>query len=365
MIKTTAIKYANKGNFSVIWDTGRRCNYDCSYCEATRHNNYSRHKDLEELKKTFDFIREYANVFNKKRKIAAETHINFTGGEPTINPNFWKLLEYIKSLSEYTQLGLTTNGAWNNKYSKLISKYISWVTVSYHAEAHQSLKDQCIKNILTLAENKTIINVNMMLHVDYWDECVSVYEMLKSKGINCRLRPIGDGAITINGWFKDTDGSMRRTSHEYTAEQQQWFWEQQGLPNKANGAAEGTQMGRACCGSICLTGKVDNVWQPIKLIDTHFKNWHCMVDWFFLYVDQETGEIYHHQTCKALLNNQRGSIGNLSDTATILSTLSDRLNAPTIEHIVCPNQRCGCGMCVPKAQSLDDFIEIKSMFINE
>ena len=37
-------------NFQVTWDLGRRCNYDCSYCPVTRHDNFSPHATLDELK---------------------------------------------------------------------------------------------------------------------------------------------------------------------------------------------------------------------------------------------------------------------------------------------------------------------------
>jgi len=40
--------------FQVTWDIGRRCNYDCSYCPAHRHDNFSPHATLEELIKNAD-----------------------------------------------------------------------------------------------------------------------------------------------------------------------------------------------------------------------------------------------------------------------------------------------------------------------
>jgi hypothetical protein len=44
--------------FQVTWDTGRRCNYDCSYCPAHRHDNFSPHATLEDLIKNLspDFL---------------------------------------------------------------------------------------------------------------------------------------------------------------------------------------------------------------------------------------------------------------------------------------------------------------------
>ena len=41
----------------VTWDLGRRCNYDCSYCPAHRHDNFSPHATLEELKANDLYLR--------------------------------------------------------------------------------------------------------------------------------------------------------------------------------------------------------------------------------------------------------------------------------------------------------------------
>ena len=78
-----------------------------------------------------------------------------------------------------------------------------------------------------------------------------------------------------------------------------------------------------------------------------------MVDWYFLHIDQHTGTVYHHQTCQALHNGQRGPVGYITDSEKLLRELSNRLSNP--QPIICPNQKCGCGMCVPKAQSSEDF----------
>jgi MoaA/NifB/PqqE/SkfB family radical SAM enzyme len=360
MIKTTAINTINENIFSVVWDTGRFCNYDCTYCEATRHNNFSKHKPLSEFKDTFKFIKEWTDTYNEHRITPAPVHINFTGGEPTANPNFWELIDHIKSHPGYT-LSLTTNGAWPKKKSEKIAENFASVTVSYHAEAKPRLKKQVIENIMLLAETKVNLQVNVMLHVDYWEETTQLYETLKSKGIRCNPRPIGDGSVVRKGWFIDSDGTNRRTSHEYTEEQQTWFWNQVGLDKKPNTLAEGNQLGRKCCGNIPLQGKVDGTWQPITLIDTHFENWHCMVDWFFLYIDQETKNVYHHQTCKAFYSKTTGPIGNLDQADKMIDDLKSRLFSDNNDHIICPNQRCGCGMCVPKAKDLDDFKVLQNL----
>ena len=363
MLKTTAIRNVNNDGLSVIWDTGRFCNFDCSYCEATRHNNYSKHKPLEEFIATFKFVKSWIDAYNVRLINPGRPGINFTGGEPTANPNFWELVDYIKKQVPYYNLSLTTNGAWGEIYSKKIMENFSGVTISYHAEADKKLKARSIRNILKLAKTDIWLQVNVMLHVDYWDETVNLYKQLKSQGIRCNLRPIGDGSIIRKGWFIDSDGTNRRTSHEYTPEQQQWFWNEMGIADPSKISAEGNQLGRACCGARPLEGKVDNEWQTIKLIDTHFEDWYCMVDWFFLYIDQETGNVFHHQTCKAFYEKTTGPIGNLSNSTQMLVDLSKRLSQETVVPIICPNKRCGCGMCVPKAKTLDDFKSLQRLII--
>lgn len=349
MIETTAIRKVSNEPFLVTWDTGRRCNYDCTYCEAHRHNNFSRHRTLEELLKTFEFIREWSNLYKEDRTV----NIDFTGGEPTVNPNFWALIEYIRKQPENYYLALTSNGTWGKKNLQNVTDCFDGVTISYHCEAADDIKQNVIDNIIAIKQSGKWVKVNLMMHVDYFEEYKRVYTLLKSHGVNVKLRPIGDGNVARPGWFIDTDGTNRRTSHEYPTEQQEWFWNEMGIVRKADKKTEGTEMGRACCGGRCIEGCVDNVWQPVNLIKTEFKGWYCDVDHYFLHIDQETELVYHHQTCQAKYNGERGSIGSLSNVPAMLEYAKNK------SIIVCPNQRCGCGMCVPKAKELAVFNELR------
>jgi len=345
MIKIDAVDLTNPERIMVTWDTGRRCNYDCSYCEATRHDNYSKPQPYETLMKTFEFVKEYTKIYSHL------VNINFTGGEPTVNPAFWDFAEYIKNNEDRFRLSLTTNGAWHPKNTERIAEIFEGVTVSYHAEADDKLKKQVLENIRLLYQKGIWLQVNVMMHVDYFDECVEVCNELKELGIKHQPRPIGDGNISRQGWFLDTDGTPRRTSHDYSPEQQVWYFNYLGIsaPNETD--KQGTELGRTCCGGRCMKGIKNGQWQDITHIDTHFKGWFCSVNRYFLHIDQQTGEVYHHQTCKALHSEGRGPIGNLSDTDAILQYAHEHKD----KTIVCPNDRCGCGMCVPKAKDWEVF----------
>ena len=361
MNKVDAIKpnHSYTEPMMVTWDTGKKCNYDCSYCEASRHDNYSRFHSLQEYLDTFDFIRKYVKLHDEYKNFKPEeVNINFTGGEPTLNPNFWSLADNIKEHNPEYRLSLTTNGAWNPRYTDKIKQRFSGVTVSYHAESNQNLKKMVLDNILSLKDTGIWLQVNVMLHQDYFSECVEVYKTLKENNIKANPRPIGDGTVSNKGWFKDDDGVLRRTTHEYTESQKDWFFNEIGAkPNKS--CSSGDEFGRGCCGGRCLQGLKDGEWVDINFVDTHFKGWYCSVNWYFLHIEQHTGFVFTHQTCQAKLNNEKGPIGTLKNTDKIIEQAKNNIKNNAV--ITCPNDRCGCGMCAPKAASQEVFENLKKI----
>ena len=77
-----------------------RCNLTCPTCYAGSSPTYGRHRSLEEVKKMLDTI-----VANEKEPDV----VQISGGEPTIHPQFWEILDYAKSLP-IRHLMLNTNG---------------------------------------------------------------------------------------------------------------------------------------------------------------------------------------------------------------------------------------------------------------
>jgi MoaA/NifB/PqqE/SkfB family radical SAM enzyme len=364
MIEIDAITNKLNEAFMVTWDMLRRCNLDCTYCESTRHNNYSNYPTLEELKITFDFIKSYTELYNSKKIFNSHTNIDFTGGEPTANPNFWPLIDYIKQYDNFN-LGLTTNGTWGKNFTQKILDNFSHITISWHAEASNHLKERSIKNIKSLYDAGKSVQANIMMHCDYFNEAASLCEDLRNYGIKkVSPVPIGDGTIIRKGWFIDSEGKNRRIGHEYSVEQQEWFYKFKGIDYSARQCKDGAEMGRSCCGGRCLIGKSNGEWQDVSHVKNHFKDWHCMINWFFMHIEQHTGNIFHHQTCQATFDG-KGPIGNLNDSNEILKKLKDTLSQNTVPSIVCPNQRCGCGMCIPKAKYSEDFKKLWNQSVIE
>lgn len=77
-----------------------RCNLTCPTCYAGSSPNYGRHRTLEEIKKMLDVI-----VENEKEPDV----VQISGGEPTIHPQFFEILDYAKTLP-IRHLMVNTNG---------------------------------------------------------------------------------------------------------------------------------------------------------------------------------------------------------------------------------------------------------------
>lgn len=77
-----------------------RCNLACPTCYAGSSPSYGRHRTLDEIKQMLDTI-----VANEREPDV----VQISGGEPTIHPQFFEILDYAKSLP-IKHLMLNTNG---------------------------------------------------------------------------------------------------------------------------------------------------------------------------------------------------------------------------------------------------------------
>ncbi|OAD91699.1 radical SAM protein [Aequorivita soesokkakensis] len=77
-----------------------RCNLTCPTCYAGSSPTYGRHRTLDEIKKMMDAV-----VRNEKEPDV----VQISGGEPTIHPQFFEILDYAKTLP-IKHVMLNTNG---------------------------------------------------------------------------------------------------------------------------------------------------------------------------------------------------------------------------------------------------------------
>jgi organic radical activating enzyme len=356
--------------FQVTWDLGRRCNYDCSYCPVHRHDNFSKHATLDDLKNNVDFLFEYIDVYMEHRqtKIAS---VGFTGGEPTVNPHFIPFAKYLRE--QYNEkyadkweadFALTSNGAFSEKMGQAVMENFGHATISYHSETDQKLKQQVKDRILQLHYQGSLyqftVSVNVMFHAEYFDECKELCQFLLEHGVDFVPRVIGE-----------EPGSMPSFAHKYNEEQLAWmknYWKQKNDALYASSAVGdvvknakklGSSIGRPCCGSRDMmlhngTEKRKSTFVEFR----EFKGWKCSVNWFFLHLEQQTDQVFHHQTCQAKFNGTRGAIGKISEGHLLVEDLRKQMQAGTLPTIVCPKQTCGCGLCAPKSMDQNKLLAV-------
>lgn len=138
----TAMEVNFEMPYQILWDLGRRCNYDCSYCWRSVHNRDAEHKPLDVMIRTADkIIHEWAQH--------EQIRWNFGGGEPTLNPDFLPFIQHLKKKGQHVLV--TTNGSRPAKYWKEAMHSINSVNLSVHFEFADDRK--VFKNIETICNH--------------------------------------------------------------------------------------------------------------------------------------------------------------------------------------------------------------------
>lgn len=139
-----------------------RCNLTCPTCYAGSSPTYGRHRSLDEIKKMLDVI-----VKNEKEPDV----VQISGGEPTIHPQFFEILDYAKSLP-IRHIMLNTNGiriAKEKDFAKRLKTYSPDFEIylqfdSFKKEVLQELRGADLTSIRTQAlANLNEVNLSTTL----------------------------------------------------------------------------------------------------------------------------------------------------------------------------------------------------------
>jgi len=119
-----------EGLFLFGWAIGKRCNFACSYCSKEFHDRVSAHRSFDELRDV------WSNVERQIVPRGMSAAIEFTGGEPTLNPDFLDLVRWL-DLTQRPALrwmGTTTNGTESLEYYEQLTEHLDWISFSTHFE---------------------------------------------------------------------------------------------------------------------------------------------------------------------------------------------------------------------------------------
>jgi hypothetical protein len=362
-----ALDPSNVPTFLLDWELTKRCNLDCSYCSIGvdgGHDNSIAHPPLDECLKSIDFMYSYVDLYMQQKKPSQrKVVLNVYGGESLFHPNIVEILkECHKKYQPYLDrwqltITTTTNAVINKSIWKKIIPLIDEFTVSYHAENLPKQEKLFFLNLLELKNHNKRVKCVVMMHnlPTHWGKSISAVNFCQANNIRYIVKPFDNSDL------------------EYTTEQFNYmkeFWIKTNLTKNTSGLAErlrtvGTTEkvvsiceGRACCGGRKLALNNDLKSSVTFVPKQEFYGWHCSVNWFFLFVQQVTGNIYFNKDCRMSLNNRVEPIGNINNYKKVLQTLQDQFSTKSMPVIQCAKQMCMCGYCAPKAENLDDFKEL-------
>lgn len=142
---------------NIIWNLGKRCNYDCSYCSPTTHDWSSPHRPVEDVKNFIKKLEEHCEYTGKTFKIS------LSGGEPYVHPDILEIFRIIKQSPKCDPiLTVVTNGSLPlDLYVKSLN-WVSNMTISLHLERpdHEIFdKLEKIKNLNKISDKWITVQV--------------------------------------------------------------------------------------------------------------------------------------------------------------------------------------------------------------
>jgi hypothetical protein len=293
MLKVTS-RYPHQNTIKIEWNLGKRCNYDCSYCPASIHDNSSPHTDIEILKKTVD----------KLIALGKPIRLSFTGGEPTVHPRFKELIQYCKHVG-VSWISVTTNGTL--PYEFYASLPVDQYVFSIHLEYGWQRVFKTVEQMNLSSHTKVIAQI--MAHHDHMPAVVQ----LRAK---CLLAHIPNTVRRIRWTEGDHDlfNDMRYNLNDLELLKEM----------------ESTVQGNCILDNGLLGEQIMHANDVIKLHLNKFKDWSCMAGIESLMINWD-GEV-HRATCRV-----GGSLGNIYE---------DSFVAPS-KPVTCDRNFCTCAADVP------------------
>lgn len=186
-------------------NTGPLCNYDCEFCYY-RHR-LSERTSWETIKDRIDYIHRYGI-----------TEIDLSGGESSVDPNWFKILEYCNERFSHVSC-LSHGGKFSDKEFLTQSKErgLKEILFSLHgsnADVHDSITNRkgSFERILQAIQNAKDLNMAVRVNCTVYQKNYKFLPTEYAELIN-KLNPLEVNFITLNYW----EDNPIKHDREYTA----------------------------------------------------------------------------------------------------------------------------------------------------
>jgi organic radical activating enzyme len=163
----------------IDWYLSKRCNFDCYYCPPTIHDNISPYPTLEKLKNDYKFITDTVisreeNLKNKKVDYVMH------GGEPTIIPHYFDLLDMINTDTRFSDVQIRTLTNLTGNIKKLYKlNTLCDVTFSVHLAYMNDKFLNKLQNFLSIRDDKCkTFKVKFMYDKEYKNMILKMIDII-------------------------------------------------------------------------------------------------------------------------------------------------------------------------------------------
>lgn len=298
MIQTDLVEIHNpEPVFQLTWVINNICTNHCRYCPTMLHSGSNHHYEWHHVERFAQAVMErYPRI-----------QVSIAGGEPTVSPWLKDLVNLF--LKQGHVVSITSNGVRRGHYWDDCQP--DYLCLSYHAAFED---DQWLVRAIETQRRVPWTTARIMMDPDRWDQCVRVYETLKTTNL-------GVESVKILDWGKTTERVY------YTEAQLEWlgangFYMRPRPYDASRPLTPGTA--RYLDGR---TDATDNAWanQLINQNRNYFTGWQCDIGLESLFVHFNGS--YRRGNC-----SQGGYLGWIQDPV---------LTWPT-EPVICELAHCHC-----------------------
>lgn len=216
--KTTAYVSAPR---RIYWELTRQCNLNCRSCF---NRFFSSRKEL-----SFEEIMDIAEQLYK----AGVYEIRCTGGEPTVRPDFFEIVDELHKMGFYLSMG--TNGVYSKDIlKKVLHAPIDWIilsidgtTESSHAEIRSKGNfHRTLETLENLVAKECRIRINTLIRRSHYKYkhlkgLAQLCDLFNVESLNCiPLRPVTNDpdilSLQLNAFeFREFIEGLNRLRHEH------------------------------------------------------------------------------------------------------------------------------------------------------
>lgn len=220
-LKNKDIKEAGDKDYNLLtfsWDLIDICQYKCTYCSAVNFNLHT-FNQKKYLHNKWKLVLKKLGL----KGIGCPFNVELLGGEPTLHPYIYNIIEGLGKIDNCIAIDLITNLAKPTKFYKELDKECNrklTLEASYHP---QYCNQRWIDKVVELNESKFIKifpNVNLPTDRNDWDKTLDLLEQFKNKGVGISLnflQTVDEGKV--GGWVSEYPDDFFNVFKEHLTEE--------------------------------------------------------------------------------------------------------------------------------------------------